>query len=78
MKESLKILVVEDEPADAELAQRALEEGDCHAEVSIAKTLLEAKTYLAGQVPSLALIDFVLPDGSGLDLLPPNIVISPC
>jgi len=63
--------VVEDNPAHAALARRAF---DARGPVTltIAGTLREARAALTAGCPDLALVDMVLPDGRGIDLLPPK------
>lgn len=66
----MKILYLEDNPADAELAQHALTRSTPPHTVAIAPTLAAAKTRLqAPEAFDLVLADLRLPDGSGLDLL---------
>lgn len=59
------ILIVEDEPAIAESLEYALQRAGF--ETRIASTLLKAE-HLRGW-PNLILLDLMLPDGSGFDLL---------
>jgi PAS domain S-box-containing protein len=66
------VLLVEDEPAHAELARRAFERGDHSARVYHAETLAEARAVLKRNLrpaPNLVLSDLRLPDGTALDLL---------
>ena len=60
------ILVIEDEPAIQELVTVHLE----HAghQVKRALTVAQAQEHLKRELPDLVLIDWMLPDGSGLDL----------
>ena len=70
MAKQFKILMVEDEPAHAELVSRAFEK---HAEcfdLTVAVSLKEAKQYLSAHSPDLVLVDLFPPDGLGSDLLP--------
>jgi PAS domain S-box-containing protein len=61
---------VEDEEAHAELIRRSFEPHTGEVELTVAGTLREARAYLADSPPDLALIDLLLPDGKGTELLP--------
>jgi PAS domain S-box-containing protein len=66
----MKILMLEDNPLDAELSQRAITKEIEGGEVVHAETLDQARQLLAsGQGFDLALLDMNLPDGNGLELL---------
>jgi len=66
----MKLLYLEDNPADAELACRALARSMPDAEVIVADCLANAYALLADNNDvDLALLDVRLPDGDGLDLL---------
>jgi len=66
-KDSLHILLVEDEPSIAELLRFTLQ-GAGFA-ISIATDASQARTLIAGALPQLVLLDWMLPDTSGLALL---------
>jgi PAS domain S-box-containing protein len=70
VNERMRILVVEDEEAHAELICRAFDEdpGKRYL-VSVARTLREARDYLDGSKPDLVITDLLLPDGKGTDLV---------
>jgi DNA-binding NtrC family response regulator len=70
----LRILLVEDEVAHAELVQRTFEVYGERARLSVARTLAEARAYLASEPlrPDLIIADWRLPDGDGMELLPPE------
>jgi CheY-like chemotaxis protein len=73
------ILLVEDNPSDIELTQRALQKGHILNELVIASDGQEALDYLFGtgeyagrdtsDFPALTLLDLKLPKVSGLDVL---------
>ena len=69
-EDPIQILLVEDEPAHAELVSRAFEMRGNQFALSVAHTLSEAQEKLA-QVTSLSLIisDWRLPDGDGTELI---------
>lgn len=61
------VLLVDDDFEFTELACRIIEYLDC--DVSVAATLAEAKQWLDNQMFDHILLDFMLPDGSGLHLI---------
>lgn len=61
------ILVVDDEPADLGLVSRALEKLD--HEVLTAESVKDALKIVRAQEPDVAVLDVMLPDGNGLDML---------
>jgi signal transduction histidine kinase len=66
----LRLLLVEDEPADARLVELALEEtGLPILEVVRATTLSESRVILARSDVDLVLLDLYLPDSSGISTL---------
>jgi PAS domain S-box-containing protein len=81
--EPLRVLLVEDEPAHADLARRAFDARGGAFVVAVADTIDAARARLsAGPPPDLVVADWLLPDGEGLDLLrgeavgaPPPVVI---
>ena len=67
---ALQLLLVEDNPAHAELIRRAFVSSDRPVSLTVARSLQEARVTLATAQPDLAIIDLLLPDGRGLELLP--------
>jgi two-component system, cell cycle sensor histidine kinase and response regulator CckA len=65
----VRILLVEDEPAHAELIERAFGDDGAEFEVVVAPTLKRAVEALGSYNPDLILTDWRLPDGQGTDLL---------
>lgn len=62
-----RILVVDDEPADLGLVRRALQKLD--HEVITAGTVKDALKLVRSKPPDVAVLDVMLPDGNGLDML---------
>ncbi|HVZ31100.1 MAG TPA: ATP-binding protein, partial [Polyangiaceae bacterium] len=72
MNDEAVVLLVEDEPAHAELARRAFEHADQSAKLYHAETLAEARAVLRRNLepaPNMVLSDLRLPDGTALELL---------
>ena len=66
---NVNILLVEDEPAHAELVQRAFDRHNNHFALSVAQTISEAKELIDKTPFSLILTDWRLPDGEGTELI---------
>jgi PAS domain S-box-containing protein len=71
------ILLVEDETAHTKLISRAFDNSTKTFRLAVAATLKEAKSYLATSNPDLVIVDFLLPDGKGTELLPVEKKTSP-
>lgn len=68
--DQITILVVEDDPSHAQLIRAVFATGLPYAQVDVASTGEEARTYLLQQDrPTLITLDFSLPDTTGLELL---------
>lgn len=77
--EAFNILLVEDDPNDVLLVQRAFRKGNLNAAVRVASDGQQAEDYLAGHagysdralhpLPALVLLDLKLPRKSGHELL---------
>ncbi|NLC71476.1 MAG: PAS domain S-box protein [Desulfuromonadaceae bacterium] len=65
----MDILLVEDEYAHVELIQRAFEDHGAAFRLTIASCLRDADRQLEEKKFDLVLVDFLLPDGKGTDLL---------
>ncbi|MEZ5594237.1 MAG: response regulator [Gammaproteobacteria bacterium] len=63
----LRVLIVDDESTFVAATEKLLEQRGF--EVSSALDLQTARGYLSTQLPDVLLLDIVLPDGSGLDLI---------
>lgn len=66
----LEVLLVEDDPAHTMLIRRSLEAAPLDYRLVAVDRLAAAREYLAGHSPQVAIVDLVLPDGRGIDLLP--------
>jgi signal transduction histidine kinase len=64
----VSILVVEDDTGHVQLIRRAFEQHP-GVRLTVAGTLDEARRILTDSVPDLAIVDLLLPDGRGIDLL---------
>jgi len=69
MDNTVHILLIEDDPAHAELIQRAFEDRGGESKLTIANTLEEARTHLKNFKPTLIIADWRLPDGESNELL---------
>ncbi len=69
MDNTVRILLIEDDPAHAELIQRAFEDRGGESKLTIANTLAEARTHLKNFKPTLIIADWRLPDGESSELL---------
>jgi len=69
MDDSIHILLIEDDPAHAELIQRAFENREDPSRLTIAHTLEEARAQIGQARPTLIIADWRLPDGDSRELL---------
>ena len=69
-RRNIDVLLVEDEEAHAELIRRAFEPRAELMSLTVVANLRDARRHLERSSPDLALIDLVLPDGKGIELLP--------
>jgi PAS domain S-box-containing protein len=69
---SYRILLVEDDPAHARIAERAFESAGDAYRLNVAGTLLHAQAAVELSVPDLCIADLRLPDGRGTDLIGPR------
>jgi PAS domain S-box-containing protein len=67
--ELVTVLLVEDDPDHAELIRHAFDCNRKDIRLELAASLAEAQEKLATLAPSVVLCDYLLPDGSGLQLL---------
>ena len=69
LEHTVHILLVEDDPAHAELIRRAFEVRGDRSKLTIAHTLSEALTHLENTSFNLVIADWRLPDGDSSELL---------
>jgi len=69
MDNTVRILLIEDDPAHAELIQRAFEDRGGEASLDIVNTLEEARQHIKSFGPTLIIADWRLPDGDSRELL---------
>ncbi len=69
-RETIHILLVEDSETHATLIREALESGRIPVQLTVAQNLAEAHACLSESFPHLAIINLLLPDGNGVELLP--------
>ena len=74
---TVRILLVEDEDAHAELIRRAFEAFPRRVDLHRARSLEDARSELATRPPDLVISDLRLPDGDGIELLPQEKGVSP-
>ena len=69
LDDAIHILLIEDDPAHAELIQRAFEDRGHGVRLTVAQTLSEARAHLRDFQPMLIIADWRLPDGDSNELL---------
>lgn len=67
---NLEVLLVEDDLAHIVLIQRSFDLHCQQGHLVVARSLHEAHVHLATSTPDVLLVDFLLPDGRGIELLP--------
>ncbi|MEM7106727.1 MAG: ATP-binding protein [Bacteroidota bacterium] len=65
---TLKVLLVEDEPVHQDLITKKFQSYD-NIKLRLAKNLSEAKLLVSRSVPDLAIVDYEMPDGKGIELI---------
>ena len=66
----INVLLVEDDENHQQLMGRAFDAHPDEFSVTLAKNLREAKSQITDSEPDLIIVDFLLPDGKGVELLP--------
>ena len=69
-KDTVHILLVEDEEAHAELVRRAFSSRAPSVHLTVTNSLEEARALQARHPADLIIADLLLPDGRGIELLP--------
>ena len=69
IKEDLKILMVEDNPADVTLIRREISKVAENAEVTVCNNVTDFRLNLIKNPPDLIISDYNLPTSSGLEIL---------
>ncbi len=66
----IEALLVEDDEAHAELIHRVLQADEPTLQLRTARNLSEARDALAKALPDILIVDYQLPDGTGIEMLP--------
>lgn len=66
---AVRLLLIDDDQLDVRDMTRSLARAGWNGPVTYAQTVEEARTLLADETFDLVLLDYVLPDGSGLELM---------
>jgi len=64
-----RVLVIEDDPAHAELIRRAFEPLSDRVIIDMVGTLADAREWISSSTPEILVADLLLPDGKSLELL---------
>ncbi|MCB8943897.1 MAG: response regulator [Ardenticatenaceae bacterium] len=72
MADKVQILLVEDDVAHTELIRRAFESRSGRIDLTVVHNLREAQKHIAASTPDLVIVDFLLPDGTGIEFLSKN------
>jgi serine phosphatase RsbU (regulator of sigma subunit) len=77
-RDPLRVLLIEDDLGDAVLVREFLDEAELDADLTMARSLAEARDLLAGPASfHCVLVDLSLPDADGLDLLRKVLSLAP-
>ncbi|MDD3024213.1 MAG: response regulator, partial [Syntrophomonadaceae bacterium] len=72
MKNAVNVLIVDDDDAHIELIKRAFDSHRASFNLLTESTLAGARLYLQNNIPNIVLCDWLLPDGTGIELLSPD------
>lgn len=65
----IKVLVIEDDEAHAELIERAFEDHRVDFDLITKRKLIDALTFIKNNQPDIVVSDWLLPDGRGIDVI---------
>lgn len=72
MKSIVNVLIIDDDEAHIELIKRAFDSHRTKFNLATQSTLAEARLYMQGNNPDIVICDWLLPDGTGIELLSNN------
>ena len=71
-EKKINILLVEDEESHTDLIFRSFESTTMPVSLVNTRNLNDARASIAESVPDLVIVDYILPDGKGTELIPAN------
>ena len=71
-KSPYRVLLIEDEEAHAELIRRGFKSYQQDFHLTFAGSLLDARNRINKNPPDLIIADWLLPDGKGIEIVPPD------
>lgn len=72
MNNVVNVLIVDDDEEHIELIRRAFDSHRANFNLSTQSTLAGAQVYILNNIPDIVLCDWLLPDGTGIELLSNN------
>ncbi|MDD3268784.1 MAG: HD domain-containing protein [Syntrophomonadaceae bacterium] len=72
MRNAVNVLIIDDDEAHIELLKRAFDSHRASFNLSTQSTLAGARLHMQNNIPDIVLCDWLLPDGTGIELLSPN------
>ncbi|MFQ5685498.1 MAG: response regulator [Candidatus Scalindua sp.] len=76
-EKKINVLLVEDEKSHADLICRSFESAPGLVNVEVVHNLNQARNSISQSAPDLIITDYILPDGKGTELIPPDKEKSP-